>query len=495
MKRIYRITLLVVGCFLGLVSCRQKEEEPIEWRTELQVVSSDLVFSPFGGSGSAVLNLSGASVTSNASWCQASVSGETINVTVGEWGGLESRYAVLTASRNGENVDITVMQYGVNFAGVDLPSSLTVTGEAGTYSYPCSANASINVSSDADWISSSVANGSLDLTIPKNTEKSVRSATVTVTIGDIVRTVEVLQYPVFENTSDWVVTYSGNMKSGSTLYSTLTNTVKADLGMYTVTVSTPAAFAASGLSEADYVRDVLAPDLAASINAAVEYYKPKYTFSDFLLSGTDWDFVSLLEDGTYIGYAIGFDENGYPTGWYTADTIEVGSPTPYQMWLGEWSVPRGDGVDTWIVSENVKNESFKVSGIAGVGADENATGAFVAIVPFDPETDEMVFSVYESSVTWNDSSRGTMNALLSGLYKNAEDKTYYTSAVGTVVCRAKMAENGLTATLTPGTVTSAGKPATFYCIRWYGRYTNSSGSRSGASIGDATDLPNTMTKK
>ena len=101
----------------------------------------------------------------------------------------------------------------------------------------------------------------------------------------------------------------------------------------------------------------------------------------------------------------------------------------------------------------------------------------------------------ERIFSWNDSSRGAMNALLSGLYTNAEGKTYYTSGVGTVICRAKLSEDGLKATLTPGTVTSAGKPATFYCIRWYGRYTNSSGSRSGASIGDATDLPNTMTKK
>ena len=203
----------------------------------------------------------------------------------------------------------------------------------------------------------------------------------------------------------------------------------------------------------------------------------------------------MLDDGEYVGFAIGYDEDGYPTGWYTADPIKIGSLSPYQKWLGEWSVPRGEGTDTWIVTENVENESFKVSGISGIGADDNATGAFVAIVPFDSETNEMVFSVYENSVTWNDSSRGAMNALLSGLYTNAEGKTYYTSGVGTVICRAKLSEDGLKATLTPGTVTSAGKPATFYCIRWYGRYTNSSGSSSGASIGDATDLPNTMTKK
>jgi len=122
---------------------------------------------------------------------------------------------------------------------------------------------------------------------------------------------------------------------------------------------------------------------------------------------------------------------------------------------------------------------------------------FFAIVNFDAETEEMVFAVYENtSVTWQDSSRGAMNALLSGQYTNVEGKTYYNSGVGNVICRAKLSEDGLTADLTPGSVTSAGAPAFFYNIRWYGRYTNSSGSRSGVSwTGYETALPNVMTKQ
>ena len=89
-----------------------------------------------------------------------------------------------------------------------------------------------------------------------------------------------------------------------------------------------------------------------------------------------------------------------------------------------------------------------------------------------------------------------MNALLSGQYTNVEGKTYYYSGVGNVICRAKLSEDGLTADLTPGSVTSAGAPAFFYNIRWYGRYTNSSGSRSGVSWGGyETALPNVMTKQ
>ena len=61
--------------------------------------------------------------------------------------------------------------------------------------------------------------------------------------------------------------------------------------------------------------------------------------------------------------------------------------------------------------------------------------------------------------------------------------------------RATMSEDYKTATITPGTVTSGGAPATFHCIRWYGRYTKADGSRSGVSwTGTDTAIPATMTK-
>ena len=498
MKRISIIALFVLG-LLAAFSCRKTNEQAIEWRTELQVVSSDLVFTPVGGTSTAVLNLPGASVTSNSAWCQASVSGETVSVTVDEWGGLESRYAKLTATKGGESLDISVIQYGVNMGGVAIEPEVVAYAEGGTFSFPCVSNAVVRATSSDNWVTASLVGDELKLDLTANPDKATRVATVTITVGDSVQEVTVVQLPAFENTSDWVVTYSGIKAYSGNQYATLTNTVAADHGPYVLAYATPAEFASSGLSEADFVRKQ-ALDSRKEILEAIDYYAAQgtdYSFADFLLTGTDFDYFSLLEDGNYFGYAIGFDESGYPTGWYTADLFEVGGLTPYQKWLGNWSVPRGDGVDTWIVSQNVENESFLVSGIAGFEADRNAPGAFVAVVAYDPGTNEMVFKVYENTeVTWQDSSRGTMNALLSGQYTNVQGKTYYNSGVGNIICVAAMSEDGATAQLTPRSVTSAGEPAFFYNIRWYGRYTTSSGSRSGVSWnGMETALPNVMTKQ
>lgn len=220
-------------------------------------------------------------------------------------------------------------------------------------------------------------------------------------------------------------------------------------------------------------------------------------FDAGLSTGTTTLTAENMAGDVYV-VVVAFGDNQFYTGEYQFAEIALPDITPaYYKWLGEWSVPRGDGADTWIVTENVPMESFKVSGIAGFDADDYAVGAFVAIVPYDVATGEMVFKVYENlDVTWQDSSRGTMNALLSGQYTNVQGKTYYNSGIGNTICRAKLADDEQTAELTPRSVTSGGAPAFFYNIRWYGRYTSSSGSRSGVSwTGYETALPNTMTKK
>jgi len=497
MKTYIKIAFASFVAMAALAACQQKETEPVEWKTNLQVVSSDLIFTPLGGTGTFVLNESGASVSSGSSWCQASVSGTTVNVTVDEWGGLESRYALLTVTKGGETLDVSVVQSGVNLSGVVIDPELVVDGAGGTATYPCSSNASITVSSSADWIVASLEEGNLVITTTPNPDKATRIGTLSIYVGNVLNTVTVLQYPVFEKTPDWVVGYGGVQTSGGVEYSVITNTVSADHGLYTVTVSTPVEIAASGLSEADYVAKVLAPSVAADINAAVEYYGGQYPFSMFLLSGSDWDYVQRLNDGNYVGFAIGYDEQGYPTGWYGAAEFEVGKLSPYQMWLGQWNVPRGDDVDVWVVEENEPDKSYWVSGIGGMDPNRFATGAFKGLVEFDAATGEMVFKVWENtSVSWQDTSRGTMNGLLSGMYTNVAGKTYYSAKVGTVIMRAKISSDGLSAEFVPDSVTSSGAPATFHVIKWYGRYTKSDGSRSGVSwTGMEQPIPITATKK
>ena len=300
--------------------------------------------------------------------------------------------------------------------------------------------------------------------------------------------------PVKQVVDGWEITHVDGSYAHPDQTDQFTITPKADFEnvKYIATVVSKASIA----SVEDFAFSTFAMETREAILAKVASGELP-NFDAGLNTGTTTIDAKNVAPDAYV-VVVAFGDNQFYTGDYQVAEFAVPDLMPaYYQWLGEWSVPRGDGADTWIVTENVPLESFKVSGIAGFDADDYAVGAFVAIVPYDAATGEMVFKVYENTgVTWQDSSRGTMNALLSGQYTNVEGKTYYNSGVGNTIARAKLTEDGQTADLTPRAVTSAGAPAYFYNIKWYGRYTNSSGSRSGVSwTGYETALPNTMTKK
>lgn len=616
MKRIITIALLSVLAVLAAVSCRKEPEQTIDWRTELQVVKSNLVFMPGGGTEALEVNLSNVSVTADRSWCSASVSGNTVSVSVTPNDSKQSRYAKLTITSGSESVTAAVIQYGEVFGGLEL-ADMEVTNKGGQFAYPYTSNLTVDVKADQPWvhISFDEENPIVYVTVDKHEGFGTRVATVTYTAGSNSGSARVIQEPTYGAVSGWkaedtdgryvfpdqidevTVTPPAEMASAPYFWALgdpsellgkdiptyiresaaevkaaveaglVTLSKGTDAKEYTNLPSTATAviiiFDDQNYPTGQYVvMDVAIPDrgpkkklidgwdithaggtyahpdqtdqftitpkagyenvkyIATAVNKASVASIEDYAFATFAMdtreailakvaSGELPNFDAGLSTGTttidaenvapdtYV-VVVAFGDNQFYTGEYQVAEITVPNLMPaYYQWLGEWSVPRGDGADTWIVTENVPMESFKVSGIAGFDADDYAVGAFVAIVPYDTATGEMVFKVYENTqVKWQDSSRGAMNALLSGQYTNVEGKTYYNSGVGNTIARAKLSDDGKTGALTPRAVTSAGAPAYFYNIRWYGRYTTSSGSRSGVSwTGYETALPNTMTKK
>ena len=494
------LNILLAVSVIALAAACNKEKPAENTPMKLSVLSSQVDFDCAGGDGTIVVEADGTvSAVSDRSWASVSVNGKTISVHVEPWNKLESRYAKVTVKCGDESTDVAVLQRGASLSleGLSLLDETLLMGESDTYLFPYASESELTVSSNDDWLNVSVADGNIVVVPQDNTGKAARHGSIQCNYGSISSTVSFVQYPIFEQTEDWVLSFEGRTESGGNTYTMFKNTVVADHGSYAMSYITPGTYASSGKSMNDFVRDVILPALTKDSWDAVAYYNGRYAFSAFLSDETATDGWTEMEDGDYWVFAVGLDGEGYPTGWYASSLLKVGDPTPYEKWLGNWSVPRGDSVDTWVVQVNEVDKSYKVSGIAGFDANDYAEGAFVAIVNFDAATEEMVFAVYENTaVTWQDSSRGTMNALLSGQYTNVEGKTYYNSGVGNVICRAKLSEDGLTADLTPGSVTSAGAPATFYNIRWYGRYTTSSGSRSGVSwTGYENALPNVMTKQ
>ena len=206
MKRITKIALFSVLALLAAVSCRKEPEQTIEWRTELQVTKSNLVFMPGGGTETLEINLSNASVTADKAWCNPTISGNTVSVTVPANDGKQSRYALLTISAGSEKVTAAVIQYGEVFDGMELVD-MEVSNKGGQFAYPYVSNMDVDVQADQPWVHISFDEEKpiVYVTVDKHEGFGTRFATVTYTVGSNTGSAQVIQEPTYGSVSGWTV--------------------------------------------------------------------------------------------------------------------------------------------------------------------------------------------------------------------------------------------------------------------------------------------------
>lgn len=492
MKKILYIATLALAAF-SVLSCKQDNPEQQAAASSISITKAESTIYPEGGSVAIEVETSESfTVTSDRTWCTTSVSGKTITATAEPNTTNESRYCRLTIKSTSKTLYFSIIQLGEVISGFEGLEDFSAPVEGRELTFDITSNVEVKVEADQDWIHPVYKDGKLVITIDKNDQPMTRTGVITYSAAGVSGTVNVMQYPELKKADTWVLT-AGDPTFDYPDYKATGSLKAGDNDLYMLYMVPKSEIEGS---VDDYIFDKLALDTRNEILEKMEQ-TPEAQFKDYLLTGSD-PCIFNVTPGDYYLIAIGFGENTYVSGLYqyTLVTIDDIRPT-YYKWLGKWNVPRGVTTDTdvWTVEENVVDKSFKVYGFGGFDADEYATGAFIAIVDFDTETEEMVFKVYENmEVTWTNSTRGTMNAMLSGNYTNVAGKTYYNSGVGIVICRAKLNADG-TATLTGGQVTSGGAPATFHNIRWYGRYTTSTGSRSAVSWTDTeTSIPVTISK-
>lgn len=109
MKKIHSILLFYILALLA--GCSDSDENLSV--TTLKVIKSDVEFSMEGGNGSIVVEaLQPVEAVSNASWCKASVSGTTINLTVEPNMSIEARNTLVIISSGNEKVQVGITQMG-----------------------------------------------------------------------------------------------------------------------------------------------------------------------------------------------------------------------------------------------------------------------------------------------------------------------------------------------------------------------------------------------
>ena len=215
------------------------------------------------------------------------------------------------------------------------------------------------------------------------------------------------------------------------------------------------------------------------------------SFEEGLSSGVSTVSCENLNGDAYV-VVVAFGDNQFYTGDYKAVEVFIPDLKPAMYrWVGKWQVSRKnsnyDEVDTWEISVKEVDKTLRIVGLEG----------FTDLTRYDVEAtvDEngCLFVKTQYTGSYEDSSRGHMDVLLSGQYDDtAAGKTYYTATQNLTIFSGTLSEDGKSADLAPGLVN--GYP--FKNVQFYGRYKNSSGGTSGVSYNaGGTQLPQTITRK
>lgn len=487
MKKYLNMMLALSGAVL-LYSCSTQEPDGSQYAASpsIEIVSKDDVFPSEGGTGTIVVNTrETVTAASDRTWLTVSVSGRSIYLTATENETLESRYASVSIKAGDAASEITVQQFGMTSelmweSSYDFPYG----GDELSLGFSESGVIRVTVPEGKDWISVDVEDKVLTITTSPNAYKASREGKVRFSAGEKVREVGVVQAgnPGGLNPDDptpqefilqegWTPKYIGLSETDETKAVIGVDEAEgASLGRYFIKVVTAAEYNAAGNQ---YIFLNVNAHAWAAANPEIH-------------RGTSTEEIDALAFGDYFIYAIGVNNQGAVNYKYAVTPVTVSKVlSPYEKFLGTWSFPRGDGTDTWTVTENVPDQSYYITGIDGK-ADN-----IKVVANFNAETGEITVSAQtnlgESTVNTSSGQLSGQTNLLGNIEYNG--KTYRITG-NYPIFTVKISEDASKADLVPGTVNIASFGGEFTLIG-FAIYTVV--GDSWYSLIKGSTLPNTIT--
>ena len=191
MKRIYTGMILSIALVAGW-SCGKTDDDlfKLNVKPEVTVISgADIAFKAVGGSGTIEVDgLQGTleATTQSASWCHLSVEGNKINVSVDEYTGLESRYAIVQMKSGEAEGKTIVHQFGIIVKSFN-PHDVAFRNSAGQTEFLYDANETVvQATTDANWVVLDNSDPTrLVIKVSENASKEYREAEVHWRIGEM----------------------------------------------------------------------------------------------------------------------------------------------------------------------------------------------------------------------------------------------------------------------------------------------------------------------
>lgn len=179
-----RILYFAAAVAVMLTGCNKNETVWAPEPAKVSIVSSNVIFDALGGNGVIDFQAEGAvKATSEASWCQVSVSGDKVNVSAEPNQDLNGRASNITLECGGQTVNVCAQQTGMVYTFVDNDYLVEMAGAEikimGESSF------AVTAESQADWITFTQTEEGFILTIARNNSGDNRKGTFTITSADI----------------------------------------------------------------------------------------------------------------------------------------------------------------------------------------------------------------------------------------------------------------------------------------------------------------------
>ena len=215
MKKIFNLILCAL-CVLSYTSCN--DDEGIEYTqvSPIKIISRDVNFPASASQGSIVVDAPGEFTVSKTDqgWCTTTISGSTIQVSVEENLGLESRNSMLTIRCGNDTTSIAVIQSGVIF-DLSAGSQILLGNEAKTYSYDIKCNTDLTLTPSDEWISVSVEEDKMNITLTENNTGHVRRGSIAYKAGTNEDKITITQYDFEKDIAGEYMFLFTNAESGA----------------------------------------------------------------------------------------------------------------------------------------------------------------------------------------------------------------------------------------------------------------------------------------
>lgn len=218
MKRIFNLILCVL-CVISYTSCNNDEGIEYTQVSPIKIISRDVNFPASASQGSIVVEAPSAFTvdTSDKGWCTTTISGSTVQINVEENPGLDSRSSMLTIRCGTDTTSIAILQSGIIF-DLSAGSQIMVSDEAKTYSYDIKCNTELTLTPSDDWITVSVEEGKMNITLTENNTGHVRKGNIAYTAGTYKDQIEVMQCDFEKDIAGEYMLIYTDAKTGSLKY-------------------------------------------------------------------------------------------------------------------------------------------------------------------------------------------------------------------------------------------------------------------------------------